>query len=107
LSVAATLILGVFYVRGLLPIRGAQYFLAVNAWVIVMYALDKFSAVRGIWRFSNATMHAWSLLGGWPAAFFGQSIFNHKTVKTSFQITHWSCVFANIACVVVFTHSSS
>ena len=64
----------------------------------VMYAKDKHAAEWGAWRTSESTLHALSLLGGWPGAAVAQSFLRHKSKKFSFRATYWVTVIINCGC---------
>lgn len=80
--------------------------LAINyqaPWGLLVYLLasllayyffwdDKRRAKRNDWRIPEASLHFWSLLGGWPGAFIAQQQFRHKTKKLPFQIVFWLLV---------------
>ncbi|WP_346838329.1 DUF1294 domain-containing protein [Microbulbifer sp. SAOS-129_SWC] len=66
---------------------------------LVLYARDKYAAVKDRWRTPELTLHLWSLLGGWPGAALGQRLFNHKTSKRSFRVVFWCTVIANSALI--------
>jgi len=61
----------------------------------VAYGVDKRAAVRGTWRIGERQLHLWSVLGGFPGAWFGQRVFRHKRGKRSFMVLYWMCVFAH------------
>jgi uncharacterized membrane protein YsdA (DUF1294 family) len=63
----------------------------------VLYALDKRAAQKGTRRVPEATLHVWSLLGGWPGALLARRKLRHKTRKISFQIIFWLTVLLNCA----------
>ena len=72
---------------------------AVTIWLIIMaikiavlsvvtfciYAWDKLQAKRSGWRVPEANLHLLALLGGWPGAYFAQSVIRHKNTKQRFQ----------------------
>lgn len=69
------------------------YLLLVNIWTCVLYWHDKTqSRVLGAWRVSEKRLHACELAGGWPAAYFSQRFFQHKTQKVNYQITFWTII---------------
>jgi uncharacterized membrane protein YsdA (DUF1294 family) len=57
-----------------------------------LYWDDKRSATRGAWRTSEAMLHFFELVGGWPGALIAQQAFRHKTRKVSFQVVFWGIV---------------
>ncbi len=51
----------------------------------LLYGKDKYRAMTGAWRVSEATLHFIEALGGWPGAFVAQRMMRHKTVKAGYQ----------------------
>ena len=47
-------------------------------------------------RIPERTLHALSLVGGWPGALLGQQLLRHKTIKQPFQRTFWITVAVNV-----------
>lgn len=72
---------------------------ALNAVAFVAYGIDKRAARRRRRRIPENVLHALALAGGWPGALLGQTVFRHKTVKTSFRAVFWITVIANCAAV--------
>ncbi|MCS4532927.1 cold shock and DUF1294 domain-containing protein [Neisseria montereyensis] len=68
--------------------------------LFVMYVNDKNAALNGEWRTSEAQLHFFALIGGWPGALIARYMLNHKTVKTEFVITFWITVVLNIAAAI-------
>jgi len=62
------------------------------------YGLDKRRAIRGRRRIPERTLHLLELLGGWPGALAGQTLFRHKRRKLSYM-----AVFA----VIVVLHAAA
>ena len=62
----------------------------------LFYGLDKRAATRGGWRTSEARLHLFELLGGWPGALLAQRVFRHKTRKAEFQVVFYLAVVANL-----------
>lgn len=60
--------------------------------VFVLYGIDKRQAVREKSRISERTLHAFSVLGGWPGAHLARGFFRHKTQKMSFRLVFWLIV---------------
>jgi uncharacterized membrane protein YsdA (DUF1294 family) len=55
-------------------------------------------ATRGrLWRVPETVLHVLALAGGTPAAFAGQKLLRHKTVKRPFRAWFWSIVVLQIA----------
>jgi uncharacterized membrane protein YsdA (DUF1294 family)/cold shock CspA family protein len=83
--------------RGGLPVwvLGASF--AVNVVTLYLYMHDKYSASQRAWRVSEDTLHAWSLAGGWPGAWFAQQLLRHKSAKKSFRDIYWLVVVLHCA----------
>ncbi|MEA9557314.1 DUF1294 domain-containing protein [Xanthomonas nasturtii] len=82
---------------GLLPVWVAVWYAAASIVALIAYRRDKTAATRGQRRTPEASLHGIALLGGWPGALLAQSLFRHKSSKTSFQITFWATAIANSA----------
>jgi uncharacterized membrane protein YsdA (DUF1294 family) len=82
------------------PVVVFVFSLVASAIAFVIYAADKRAAKRGARRVSEATLHFWGLVGGWPGALLAQQVFRHKTRKLSFQMMFWTTVVLNCAAVV-------
>ena len=59
---------------------------AVNVLAFVLFGLDKWFAVRGMWRISKRTLFTVALLGGTAGALLGMSAFRHKTRHKTFTL---------------------
>ena len=59
---------------------------AVNVLAFVLFGLDKWCAVRGMWRISERTLFTVALLGGTAGALLGMSAFRHKTRHKTFTL---------------------
>lgn len=59
---------------------------AVNVLTFVLFGLDKWFAVRGMWRISERTLFTVALLGGTAGALLGMSAFRHKTRHKTFTL---------------------
>jgi uncharacterized membrane protein YsdA (DUF1294 family) len=57
-----------------------------------LYWHDKRRAQANGWRIPESTLHAFSLLGGWPGAYVAQQYLRHKTAKRWFQFVYWVIV---------------
>lgn len=62
----------------------AVYYAAVNILLFALMGIDKVRAKRGQWRIREATLAAFSLLGGGVGGFAGMRLFHHKTKKWYF-----------------------
>ena len=79
----------------LIPIEIVYLYAVMSVIAFLMYAKDKSAAEWGEWRTSESTLHAISLVGGWPGACIAQSYLRHKSKKTSFKVTYWVTIIVN------------
>lgn len=68
----------------------------------LLYGADKSAAEKGEWRTPEATLHAISLVGGWPGALIAQRVFRHKTIKQPFRTIFWGTAIANCGMLAWF-----
>ena len=73
--------------------------LAASVVCVLLYAADKFCAVRQRRRISEGTLHLWSALGGWPGALIASYLFRHKTRKLAFLAVLWGTALLHAAAV--------
>ena len=71
----------------------------------LMYGADKAAAQQGRWRTRESTLHAMSLVGGWPGALVARRAFRHKTTKQPFRTIFWVTVVVNCAALVSFVYA--
>ncbi len=62
-----------------------------------LYARDKHAARHGAWRTPEATLHLWSLAGGWVGAWLAQQVLRHKSRKGSFRAVYAVTVALHLA----------
>jgi len=74
------------------PRIAGVYALAISAVAYGVYAYDKARARANEWRISEATLHLFELMGGWPGAFVAQRRLRHKCSKRSYQLVFWAIV---------------
>ena len=79
----------------MIPIEIVYLYAIMSVIAFVMYAKDKSAAEWGAWRISESTLHAISLVGGWPGAGIAQSYLRHKSKKVSFKVTYWVTMIVN------------
>ncbi len=73
---------------------------AMNVATLLGYGLDKWRAIRGGRRVSEAVLLGLAALGGSPGALVAQRLFRHKTAKRSFQVAFWILVILQAAIVI-------
>jgi uncharacterized membrane protein YsdA (DUF1294 family) len=94
----ATLFLGVICglaARHMVPWAVPVVYLTASVAAGIAYGRDKSAARRGTWRTPEKTLHVLALMGGWPGALVGQSVFRHKSRKASFRFAFWATVLLN------------
>ena len=74
----------------------AAIYLVASVVTLVAYAWDKWRAGRGGTRIAEQTLHLLELLGGWPGALLGQSLFRHKRSKRRYMAWFWTIVALHI-----------
>lgn len=81
-----------------------RIWLIIAGWYVIAsivtffaYGLDKRAAAKGTWRTKETSLHLLELVGGWPGALAGQSMFRHKTRKPRFLLVTWSIIILHIA----------
>lgn len=82
----------------------AAIYVITSVVTIAVYALDKYSSIRGGWRVSEAMLLFLGLIGGWPGAIVAQQAIRHKSKKPSFRRAFWATVVLNVA-VFIFLNS--
>ncbi|MDW5441656.1 cold shock and DUF1294 domain-containing protein [Polaromonas sp. SM01] len=75
-----------------LPMATPLIALLLNLATFFVYWLDKYAAQKGQWRTAENTLHLFSLLGGWPGAWFAQQVLRHKSSKASFRAAYRATV---------------
>tara|TARA_B100000614_G_scaffold219978_1_gene206367 strand:- start:719 stop:1351 length:633 start_codon:yes stop_codon:yes gene_type:complete len=101
--IPAALVVAAFFggLAALVPLpdwqRLAGFYALASVVAFLFYGLDKRAAMRGGWRTSEARLHLFELLGGWPGALLAQRVFRHKTRKAEFQVVFYMAVIANVA----------
>lgn len=70
-----------------------------NIAVFVIYGIDKYCAINGMWRISEKTLLLLAFLMGGTGAFCGMQFFRHKTKHMKFNVCVPIAVFLNIAVI--------
>ena len=88
-------IVGVSVLVAKIPPLILALYLIASLLTFIMYAIDKTAARKGAWRTQESTLHALSLVGGWPGALIAQNKLRHKSKKQSFRSVFWVTVLLN------------
>jgi uncharacterized membrane protein YsdA (DUF1294 family)/cold shock CspA family protein len=92
----------------------APYIIPLTPWIVIgyslsslitcaLYAADKASAIQGTQRISEASLHFFEFLGGWPGALIARQYYRHKTVKASYRLTFWLIVVTNLLLLIGYS----
>ena len=92
--------LSVSIFSGKLPLIVAGLYVAMSLITFMAYAIDKSAAQNGRWRTKESTLHFFSIIGGWPGAYFAQKKLRHKSSKKEFKNVYWVTVFVNLGGLV-------
>jgi len=88
------LLVSVFSGKSSLIVVGLYIVMSFIAFIA--YAIDKSAAQNDRWRTQESTLHIFSLIGGWPGAFFAQTKLRHKSSKEEFKSVYWVTVLLNL-----------
>lgn len=61
------------------------YLLLVNVLAFIVYGVDKYKAVHGKWRISEASLLLMAVIGGGVGAWLGMKVWHHKTHHLKFK----------------------
>jgi len=78
-----------------------RVYLIISLFTFVIYGIDKFLAKAGWKRVPERWFHTLSLIGGFPGAWLGMQIFNHKTSKAKFRWVLLASLLIHLAAVVI------
>lgn len=96
-SVFFGVLLWLTFIFPIIPVFIIALYAVVSLITFFFYAADKRAAQKGRWRTSEAALHGWSLIGGWPGALIAQQTLRHKSRKASFQAMYKLTAILNIA----------
>lgn len=80
----------------------ALYLLLINFMAFVIYAFDKYRAIKKGYRISEKTLHLYALLGGFLGASLSMALFRHKVSKPSFLIKHIVIILVWIIAILYY-----
>lgn len=61
------------------------YLIFINVFTFLIFGLDKYRAIKKMYRIKEKTLFGLSLIGGSIGAYIGMNTFRHKTLKNSFR----------------------
>lgn len=80
-------------------------FLAVNSASYVSMLLDKYFAVKGKWRLSEAYLLSYALFGGGIGMMMGMISFRHKLSKLRFRVVSSVGIAVYLALFAYFVYN--
>ena len=63
-----------------------NYYLIINISTFIIYGIDKYLAIKNLYRISEKILLLLSILGGSIGALISMYLFHHKTKKAKFII---------------------
>ncbi|GJM05262.1 MAG: DNA-binding protein [marine bacterium B5-7] len=87
-------------ISGKLPLIVAGLYVVMSLVTFIAYAIDKSAAQNARWRTPESTLHIFSLIGGWPGAFFAQNMLRHKSSKQEFKSVYKITVLLNLGALI-------
>ena len=104
--ISITFLISVFFAsrHGYIHYWIAGVYLPMSLICFLLYAKDKWAAIKNTWRIQESSLQIIALLGGWPGAILAQHWLRHKCSKKSFLIIFWTAVLINIAMLSTLTY---
>jgi len=84
--------------------NGTSYFFSVNLGATLFFLYDKLISPFDLLRVPEFVLHAFSAIGGSPAALVTQKIFRHKTQKKSFLFVQWAIFIVQLIVLVLYIY---
>lgn len=97
ITVCFCVFLVVVTVLGKLPHHIISVYLVMSLMAFCIYAFDKSAARNNRRRIKENTLHLFSIVGGWPGAFYAQNKLRHKSSKPKFKNMFWVTVTINLS----------
>ena len=69
------------------------YLISINILAFIIYGLDKYFAVKKVYRVSEYSLFILSIFGGGLGSLLGMKVFHHKTRKLMFWIVNIASLF--------------
>lgn len=76
-------------------------YIGMSLFTFVVFAKDKYAAIKGKWRTPEIGLQLLSLFGGWPGALMARSWFRHKSQKQPFTAVLWLLIVFNVVLFAV------
>ena len=80
--------------------------IGINVLTFFVYGIDKWNAIQGRWRISEATLLMLAVIGGSIGALLGMRIWHHKTMHKQFKYGLPAILLAQIALIALLSSDS-
>ena len=80
------------------------YLVVINVVTFFIYGMDKWKAIHGKWRISEAKLLWLAVVGGSKGAWLGMKAWHHKTMHKKFLFGNPLILIAQIALLVLLWH---
>lgn len=77
--------------------------IGINVLTFFVYGIDKWNAIQGRWRISEATLLMLAVIGGSIGALLGMRIWHHKTMHKKFKYGLPAILLAQIALIALLS----
>ena len=77
--------------------------IGINVLTFLVYGIDKWRAVHGSWRISEASLLMLAVVGGSIGALLGMKVWHHKTMHKKFKYGLPFILLAQIALIYLAT----
>ena len=77
-----------------------NYYIIINTITFIIYGLDKYLAIKKLYRISEKILLLLSILGGFIGALISMSLFHHKTKKVKFFIINITSLIIHIILII-------
>ena len=77
-----------------------NYYIIINTITFIIYGLDKYLAIKKLYRISEKILLLLSILGGFIGALTSMSLFHHKTKKVKFFIINITSLIIHIILII-------
>lgn len=77
-----------------------NYYLIINISTFIIYGIDKYLAIKNLYRISEKILLLLSILGGSIGALISMYLFHHKTKKARFIIVNLTSLIIHIPLII-------
>ena len=77
-----------------------NYYIIINIITFIIYGLDKYLAIKKLYRISEKILLLLSIIGGFIGALTSMCFFHHKTKKVNFFIINITSLIIHIILII-------